>query len=68
MERTVFVRKSAARIALENYVVAHNNVLREAVKHMSTTILLRNAHPAYRADFARENGINSAEFIYPTKR
>ena len=38
---------------LKAYVTATNKVLKEAVHSMDVIILLRNAHPMYRPDFAR---------------
>lgn len=35
-------------------VIATNKMLREAVNKMNPIILLRNVHPAYRADFATQ--------------
>ena len=42
------------RNRLENYVVATNCHLRDTVQSMDLIVLLRNAWPPYRADFARE--------------
>lgn len=39
---------------LKQYVLSTNIMLREVVDSMSPIILLRNAHPAYRPDFARQ--------------
>jgi len=47
-------RKTALRKELESWVVACNKYLREAVKEMDWIILLRNMHPSYRADYARQ--------------
>ena len=54
MERTITPKVKSLRRNLEDYVVAHNKVLKKAVKDMSPIILLRNAHTTYRPDFARE--------------
>ena len=54
MERTIQPEEMSARRNLENYVMSHNKILQKAVKSMSPIILLRNAHPMYRSDFARE--------------
>ena len=40
------------RKLLEDYVIAWNTSLREVVSQMSPVILLRNAHPTYRGNFA----------------
>ena len=42
------------RKEMECFVTACNNVLRETVGSMDWLILLRNIHPAYRADYARK--------------
>jgi len=39
---------------LETYVTAYNKHLREAVKTMNWIILLRNSHPVYRGNYAKE--------------
>jgi hypothetical protein len=53
MERSTNVRKkTTVRKELELFVVAWNTCLKGVVKHMDNIILLRNAHPIYRADFA----------------
>jgi hypothetical protein len=54
MNRTIAPRKSSIRVGLEAYVVAWNTCLKEAVKSMDLVTLLRNAHPAYRANYTRE--------------
>ena len=68
--RKINVEKSTVRKELEQFVYAWNTCLKEVVKHMDTIILLRNAHPVYRTDFAyrlRDEGIitieQSKEFI-----
>jgi hypothetical protein len=38
---------------LERWVISMNKVLRDTVKEMNLIILLRNAFPPYRADYAR---------------
>jgi hypothetical protein len=43
---------NSLRKEIESWVIAHNNVLREAVKKMSIIILLRNIHPTVRSDYA----------------
>ena len=45
---------SKTRKELENWVVAMNKMLRDAVEGMDIIILLRNAFPPYRADYARK--------------
>jgi ribosomal protein L4 len=52
MKRTIPPKKLSLRRELENYVVAWNTVLRDAVGSMNIVTLLRNAHPAYRPAFA----------------
>jgi len=52
MERTVPPRKNSLRLELEAYVVSWNIYLKKAVETMDLIILLRNAHPTYRGDFA----------------
>ena len=42
------------RKRLESYVLGGNKYLREVIETMSIPILLRNAQPIYRPDFARE--------------
>lgn len=62
--RTNPPKKTSLRLELETYVYAWNTRLKEAVKTMSMVILLRNAHPAYRASFASqafEKGLISNE-------
>lgn len=44
--------KNEIRIELELYVLAWNKCLKDVVEYMDNVILLRNAHPAYRAAFA----------------
>jgi hypothetical protein len=70
--RTNFPKKHPIRIELENYVIAWNKYLKDVVKSMNIIILLRNAHPMYRADFAyklRDAGLikpeQVSEFIKP---
>ena len=53
MERSTPPKKESLRRELECYVYAWNTVLKDAVKSMDIVTLLRNAHPAYRSDFAR---------------
>jgi hypothetical protein len=48
------VKELSFRKELETYVTAHNKHLREAVKTMDWIILLRNSHPTYRGDYAKE--------------
>jgi len=45
---------SNKRKELERHVIGINKHLRYAVGNMSLIILLRNAHPIYRGDYARE--------------
>ena len=45
---------SNKRKELERYVVSTNKVLKNVVENMNLIALLRNAHPIYRGDFARE--------------
>jgi hypothetical protein len=52
MQRTIPPRKSSLRLELEAYVVAWNTCLRKAVETMDNIILLRNAHPTFRPDYA----------------
>jgi hypothetical protein len=52
MERTNPPKKKSLRKELECYVIAWNTCLKEAVKSMDFVTLLRNAHPAYRGNFA----------------
>jgi len=42
------------RKELENYVIAWNTALREVVGKMDSIILLRNANPAHRGEFAMQ--------------
>lgn len=42
------------RQLLEAYVVSTNTTLKDTVKSMNNLVLLRNSHPIYRPDFARE--------------
>lgn len=44
----------SVRRRLESFVVAYNKILLSVVSGMSDIILLRNAHPSYRVDFAYE--------------
>lgn len=60
---------------LKNYVISTNTILRETINGMEPIILLRNAHPTYRPDFAQvlvKDGIitkeQAEEFIRPTKK
>jgi hypothetical protein len=62
--------QKSLRKELEVYVIAWNTCLRDRVKLMSPVLLLRNAHPAFRSDFAaklKELGLlkeeESKEFI-----
>jgi len=48
------VEELSFRKELETYVTAYNKHLREAVKTMNWIILLRNSHPVYRGDYAKE--------------
>ncbi len=53
MERSTNLRAvSSLRRELENYVIAWNSYLKEVVAGMSYIILLRNANPSFRSDFA----------------
>jgi len=54
MERTNPPKKVSLRRELECYVVAWNTCLKETVKSMDLITLLRNAHPAYRSNFASD--------------
>ena len=72
--RTKQPKKHPLRRELELLVVAYNSCLREAVKGMNIIILLRNAHPLYRSDFAyelRDVGLitkeQSTEFVKRTR-
>jgi hypothetical protein len=42
------------RTELERFVYAWNTPLKESVQSMDLVILLRNAHPSYRAVYAAE--------------
>jgi hypothetical protein len=48
------------RKLLEQYAYAWNIHIKEQIPAMSTIILLRNSHPAYREMFARE-AMNAGE-------
>ena len=61
MTRTILPKETSLRRELECYVVSCNKYLRKAVKSMDFITLLRNAHPAYRPDFARD--LRKAETI-----
>jgi hypothetical protein len=51
------------RTDLERFVYAWNTPLKEAVQTMDLVILLRNAHPAYRAVYAAE--LKNAGLLLP---
>lgn len=42
------------RKKLEDYVYAHNIFMKDLLLTMNNVVLLRNSHPVYRPDFARE--------------
>jgi hypothetical protein len=53
MERSTNLRKvTSLRRELENYVIAWNNLLKDVVVEMDYIILLRNANPTFRSDYA----------------
>jgi len=62
MKRTIQPKKSLRR-ELECYVTAWNTCLKEVVKSMDLITLLRNAHPAYRSNFA--SSLKEAGMITP---
>jgi len=63
LRRTKMPRKHPIRIQLEFCVIAWNSYLREVVSTMDLIILLRNAHPLLRSDYAYE--LRDAGFITP---
>jgi hypothetical protein len=54
IRRTNKPKNRSLRQELENFVVSCNKCLKEVVGKMNAIILLRNAHPIYRPDFARK--------------
>jgi hypothetical protein len=66
IRKTQQPRKNSLRRELENYVIAWNTCLRPVVRKMSLVLLLRNAQPTYRSDFAyklRDAGLMTKEEI-----
>ena len=60
-KRKIKVENPSLRRELELFVISTNISLKEAVKIMPPIILLRNAHPSYRDNFATE--LKNAELI-----
>ena len=62
--RLINVKQHSIRKELELFVYAYNIVLKEVVHTMDNIMLLRNANPMYRSDFAykmRDAGLISKE-------
>jgi hypothetical protein len=52
MKRTTTPKKHPIRIELENFIIGYNKILRDVVGTMDNLILLRNAHPSIRTEYA----------------
>ena len=53
-KRKIKVENPSLRRELELFVTSTNFLLKKVVKTMPPIILLRNAHPSYRGNFATE--------------
>ena len=66
IRRTKIPKKNPIRIELEHVVVAWNICLKDVVSSMSAIILLRNASPFLRSDYAyklRDAGLISPDDV-----
>lgn len=53
-ERALKIRQDKVLTELRQFVISTNTVLRATVDQMEPIILLRNTHPNYRWDYAKE--------------
>jgi hypothetical protein len=63
IRRTKMPKKNPIRVELEHVVIAWNTCLREVVSKMDIIILLRNATPNLRSDYAYK--LKDAGLIHP---